>query len=56
LKKQFQKEQKEWDKAVKEGTVKVEEGGDVGDGDVKEETVAKEEEEEVQVKKESEEG
>jgi hypothetical protein len=31
-------------------------GGQVGDGDVKEETVAKEEEEEVQVKKESEEG
>lgn len=59
LKKEFQREQREWDKGVREGRVKVEEideGGDE-DGDVKEEIAAvKDEEEEVQVKKESEEG
>jgi len=57
LKKQFQKEQKEWDRAVREGRVKVEDGldeGDGQDGDVKEEGVAvKDEEDEVKVKEES---
>jgi Skp family chaperone for outer membrane proteins len=57
LKREFQREQREWDKAAKEGRVKVEEMDEGGDGDVKEETVAKkEEEEEVKVKEESEEG
>jgi hypothetical protein len=54
LKKQFQKEQKEWDKAVREGKTKVD--GD-GDGDVKKEIAAvKDEEDEMKVKEESEEG
>ena len=54
LKKAFQKEQKEWDKAVREGRVKVDESED---GDVKEEAAAvKDEEEEVKVKDESDDG
>ena len=54
LKREFQREQKEWDKAVREGRVKVDESED---GDVKEEADAvKDEEEEVKVKEESDDG
>ena len=54
LKREFQREQKEWDKAVREGRVKVDESED---GDVKEEAAAvKDEEEEVKVKDESDDG
>ncbi|KAM0691705.1 hypothetical protein Q7P36_007904 [Cladosporium allicinum] len=54
LKREFQREQKEWDKAVREGRVKVDESKD---GDVKKEADAiKDEEEEVKVKEESDDG
>jgi hypothetical protein len=56
LKREFQREQKEWDRGVREGRVKVDEEMDEN-GDVKEESFAvKDEEEEVKVKEESDEG
>jgi len=58
LKRGFQREQREWDRAVREGRVKVEEmDGGSDDGDVEGESIAvKDEKDGVEVKQESDQG